>query len=180
MKCMKRCRRLAREDDVEDVGRAFVGRRETRERETRGRRKRWCARGGRSSKEARETRTTEVGRTASDPRTDVARRRGEVGVEEDEDEDSGELGKEREREGVTIGDDEVGDGDAGAGDEDVEEERRRGRRDERTRRARDEDEDEDDARRAARTARGGAWDVDGGMGVKRWRGIDGVDDDDDG
>ena len=126
--------------------------------------------------------TTEVGRTASDPRTDVARRRGEVGVEEDEDEDSGELGKEREREGVTIGDDEVGDGDAGAGDEDVEEERRRGWRDERTRRARDEDEDEDedDARRAARTARGGAWDVDGGMGVKRWRGIDGVDDDDDG
>ena len=179
MKCMKRCRRLAREDDVEDVGRAFLRRRETRERETRGRRKRWCARGGRSRKEARETRTTEV-EDGGDPRTDVARRRGEVGVEEDEDEDSGELGKEREREGVTIGDDEVGDGDAGAGDEDVEEERRRGRRDERTRRARDEDEDEDDARRAARTARGGAWDVDGGMGVKRWRGIDGVDDDDDG
>ena len=32
-----------------------------------------------------------------DPRTDVARRRAEVGVEEDEDEDSGELGNERER-----------------------------------------------------------------------------------
>jgi len=59
---MKRCRRLARDDDVEDVGRGFLGRRETRERETRGRRKRWCARGGRSRKEARETRTrtTEV------------------------------------------------------------------------------------------------------------------------
>ena len=77
---------------------------------------------------------------------------------------------------MTIGDDGVG--DARAGDEDVEDERRRGRLDEagRTRRARD----EIDARRATRTARGGAWDVDGGMGVKRWRGIDGVDDDDDG
>ena len=104
-----------------------------------------------------------------------------MGVEEDEARTRGSSGR-NEREGVTIGDDEVGDGDAGAGDEDVEEERRRGRRDERTRRARDEDEDEDedDARRAARTTRGGAWDVDGGMGVKRWRGIDGVDDDDDG
>ena len=85
---------------MEDVGRAFLRRRETRERETRGRRKRWCARGGRSRKEARETRTTEVGRTASDPRTDVARRRGEVGVEEDEDEDSGGVGEgTRERGG---------------------------------------------------------------------------------
>ena len=35
---MKRCRRLARDDDVEDVGRGFVERRETRERDARSER----------------------------------------------------------------------------------------------------------------------------------------------
>jgi len=66
-----------------------------------------------------------------------------------------------EKDAGTIGDDGVG--DASVGDEDVEDERRRGQRAEagtpRTRR------DAEDARRATRTARGGAWDLDGGMGV---------------
>ena len=92
---MKRCRRLARDDDVEDVGRAFLRRRETRERRARSEGE--VARSRSSFEEGgARTRTTEV-EDGGDPRTDVARRRAEVGVEEDEDEDSGELGNERER-----------------------------------------------------------------------------------
>ena len=90
------------------------------------------------------------GATSSFPRR-VTRKRDVRSEDERDEKDAG-----------TIGDDGVG--DARVGDEDVEGERRRGRRDEAgttpTRR------DAFDARRATRTARGGAWDLDGGMGVK--------------